>query len=334
MRSRYINLKWSGKQSTLMTKTIAITGASGFTGGAIARHFHEMGWRVLAFGRRNNPDLPSTINYQQWDIANGTITIKETVDVVVHSAALVDDRGKRKNFMRVNVIGTQNVLDSFRDAGQVIYISSSSVYDPFTKKIHIDENFPYSSHYYNAYGETKMLAEKTILENTRSNKVILRPRAIYGEGDTTLLPRLLNLHRGKFMIGIGTGKNEISITYIRNFCYAIEKVTGQTFDSEIFNITDTETITQRQLLARIANLIDSDFHPLFIPRNIINPLAKVSDLLSRAGIQTQLSSYAIQNLAETFTLDIRKAQQLLDYQPPYSQSEAFTLIKANFAPGN
>lgn len=136
------------------------------------------------------------------------------------------------------------------------------------------------------------------------------------------------------MIGIGTGKNEISITYIRNFCYAIEKVTGQTFDSEIFNITDTETITQRQLLARIANLIDSDFHPLFIPRNIINPLAKVSDLLSRAGIQTQLSSYAIQNLAETFTLDIRKAQQLLDYQPPYSQSEAFTLIKANFAPGN
>lgn len=314
-----------------MTKAIAITGASGFTGGTIARHFHEMGWRVLAFGRRHNPDLPSAIHYQQWDIASGTVTIKEAVDVIVHSAALVDDRGKRENFMRVNVLGTQNVLNSFQSAGQFIYISSSSVYDPFAKKVLIDENFPYGNRYYNAYGETKMLAEKTVLQDARSNKVILRPRAIYGEGDTTLLPRLLNLHRGKYMPGIGNGENEISITYSRNFCYAIEKVTGQTFDAEIFNITDTETITQRQLLARIADLIDCEFHPLFIPRSIINPIAKISDLLSRTGIPTQLSPYAIQNLAETFTLDIRKAQRLLNYQPPYSQSEAFALVKANFS---
>lgn len=315
-----------------MTKTIAITGASGFTGGAIARHFHQLGWHVIAFGRRNNPDLPSAIHYQQWDIASGTIAIKETVDVVVHSAAMVDDRGKHGDFMRVNVKGTQNVLDSFRSAGQFIHISSSSVYDPFMKKINIDETFPYGNHYHNAYGLTKMLAEKTILEDARTNKVILRPRAIYGEGDTTLLPRLRKLHRWKYMMGIGNGENEISITYSRNFCYAIEKVTERLFNSEIFNITDSETITQRQLLTRIAKLIDCEFHPLFIPRKIIDPITKLSDLLSRTGIPTQLSSYAVQNLSESFTLNIRKAQQLLDYQAPYTQSKAFAQVKANFAP--
>ncbi len=313
-------------------KTIAITGASGFTGGAIARHFHAMGWRVLAFGRRSHPDLPEDIHYQQWDIAAGTIAIKEVVDVVVHSAAMVDDSGKLEHFMRVNVDGTQNVLDSFRDAGQFIHISSSSVYDPFAEKINIREDFPYGLRYFNAYGETKMLAEKTVLGDKCSNKVILRPRAIYGEGDTTLLPRLLNLQRGQYILGIGTGDNEISITYIRNFCHAIEKVSERRFGSEIFNITDKETITQRQLLARIAELIGQDLKPLFIPRNIIDPVAKVSDWLSRRGIKTRLSSYAIHNLAETFSLDISKAQDLLDYQPVYSQSEAFANVKASFSP--
>ena len=314
-----------------MTKTIAITGASGFTGGAIARHFHAMGWRVFAFGRRRHPTLPEGVNYQQWDIATGTVNVQEMVDVVVHSAAMVDDSGKRENFLRINVNGTQNVLDSFRDAGQFIHISSSSIYDPFAEKINIREDFPYGKRYFNAYAETKMLAEKAILDDTRSNKVILRPRAIYGEGDTTLLPRLLNLQRGQYMMGIGTGDNEISITYIGNFCHAIQKVTEKQFDSEIFNITDSETITQRQLLARIADLIEQDLKPVFIPRYIIDPIAKVSDWLSQRGIASRLSSYAIHNLAETFTLDIAKARNLLDYQSPYSQAEAFARVKANFS---
>jgi nucleoside-diphosphate-sugar epimerase len=58
-----------------MSKTIAITGASGFTGGAIARHFVKKGWRVLGFGRREI-QLDGA-QYYQWDITDTTMQIRE-----------------------------------------------------------------------------------------------------------------------------------------------------------------------------------------------------------------------------------------------------------------
>src|SRR5437868_4349979 len=122
-----------------MTKTIAITGASGFTGGAIARHFVENGWRVLGYGRR--AVAIDGVDYRQWDVTQTPPHIRESVDVVVHSAAKVDDFGHYDAFYKANVLGTQNTIEAFRDAGQFIYLSSSSVYDPFTPKINIREDF-------------------------------------------------------------------------------------------------------------------------------------------------------------------------------------------------
>ncbi|MDQ7037168.1 MAG: NAD-dependent epimerase/dehydratase family protein [Anaerolineae bacterium] len=167
--------------------------------------------------------------------------------------------------------------------------SSSSVYDPFAEKIRVSEDFSYGIHYLNAYSETKMLAEKIIINDNRTNKVILRPRAIYGEGDTTLLPRLLRLHKGRFMLGIGDGNNEISITYICNFCHAVERVTQHDFDCEIFNITDTETLTQRELLAKLAELMAWDCKPLFMPRQVPESIAKTGQFLgNHLGFRPQL----------------------------------------------
>ncbi len=296
-------------------KTIAITGASGFTGGAIARYFLQLGWHVIGFGRKDKPLLPPEIDYHQWDITQGTIAMQQAIDVVVHAAAQVGDAGKKADFMRVNVAGTKNVLNSFRDAGQIIHVSSASVYDPLQAIINIKEDAPYATHYLNHYSESKMLAEKIVRQHPHPNKIILRPRAIYGVGDTTLLPRLVRLYRAGYMIGFGDGNNQLSITHIDNFCHAVACATRYSSLLDIFNITDTETITQRQLLATIADYLQNPFKPIFIPHTMSQHIATISQTLQQIGIPMSLSPYALHNLSQTVTLSIDKAKTQINYDP-------------------
>jgi 2-alkyl-3-oxoalkanoate reductase len=302
-------------------KTIAITGASGFTGGAIAAYFVNLGWRVIGFGRREM--ALEAVDYRQWDITSGTIEINEPIDVLVHSAAKVDDFGAYEDFYQANVIGTQNVLDSFRDAGQFILISSSSVYDPFAAdKTHIREDFPYGSRYLNAYGQTKMLAEKLI--RNRQNSVILRPRAIYGIGDTSLLPRLMQAKRGKFLLGIGDGENPISLTYVENLCHAVDLVSRQNFERESFNIADKETLTLRQLLSVFAEYMGWNVELLFLPKHLAWGIASLSE---RFMSKPTLTRYGVHQLSSPYTLNIEKAEKLLGYAPPFSYREGFAAIR-------
>jgi nucleoside-diphosphate-sugar epimerase len=307
-----------------MSKTIAITGASGFVGGAIARHFVEKGWRVIGFGRR--AASIEGVDYQIWDIEEARENYPEPIDVLVHSAAKVDDFGDYAAFYQANVVGTQHVLQRFSSAGQFIFISSSSVYDPFAReKRNITEDFPYSAKYLNAYGETKMLAEKLLLAQRKDNLVILRPRAVYGIGDTTLLPRLMRAKRGRFLLGIGDGKNEISLTYIGNILHALDLVVERNFRQEIFNISDKETLHLDELLRLFAEHMNWDVQTLYIPQGLGNFLARVNELVYRG--QPKLSRYSVHQLSSTYTLNIDKAIRMLCYAPPYSYREGFAEVQ-------
>lgn len=312
-----------------MTKTIAITGASGFVGGAIARHFVEKGWRVIGFGRRVSQI--EGMDYQVWNIEEAKAKYPDPIDVLVHSAAKVDDFGDYKAFYQANVLGTQHVLERFSQAGQFIFVSSSSVYDPLAKeKMNIAETFPYGEQYLNAYGETKMLAEKLLLSQRKENLVILRPRAIYGVGDTTLLPRLLKAKRGRFLLGIGDGKNEFSLTYIGNILHALDLVVKREFRQEIFNITDTETLHLDELLRLFAEYMNWDVQRLYIPRAIADFVAGLSEWAHTnlpLRRQPQLTRYSVHQLSSNYTLNIDKAIEMLCYAPPYTYREGFAQVQ-------
>jgi nucleoside-diphosphate-sugar epimerase len=312
-----------------MTKTMLVTGASGFVGGRVARYFANLGWRVIGYGRRFLT-IPG-VEYRQWDIETPLAPMVENVDVLVHSAAKVDDFGDEKSFYRANVQGTRHVLDAFPNVGQFIYISSSSVYDPFAEKIAIREDFPYGKRYLNHYGSSKMQAEKLLLTHRPDNLVILRPRAVYGVGDTTLLPRLLQAKRGRFLLGIGDGQNELSLTYIDNLVHAVECAVERHFRQVIFNIADEQTITLETMLRLFAEKMTWDVQLLFIPRSLAWGIASLNEALYRSfslqGNPT-LTRYSVQQLSSTYTLTIEKAQKELGYLPRYTYSEGFEAVKA------
>ena len=107
--------------------------------------------------RKNIKHLKSKkIKIQKKDINNYNSIIKcfKNVDVVVHLAALSDivpSINDPKNYLKTNIIGTMNILESMRKnkVKKIIYAASSSCYGlpkkfPTDEKESIDTRYPYS----------------------------------------------------------------------------------------------------------------------------------------------------------------------------------------------
>ena len=87
--------------------TIAVTGASGFIGAALTERLRADGHTVIAIDVAGNPD-------RRADVADpaSTVAALAGADAIVHAAAIVAERGRMEDFVRVNVRGTRNVLDA------------------------------------------------------------------------------------------------------------------------------------------------------------------------------------------------------------------------------
>jgi 2-alkyl-3-oxoalkanoate reductase len=179
----------SGRMGSGGRMRIAVTGAGGFCGGEVARLAADRGHDVVCVGRRPGP----VGTHVRWDAAEGEPDLAGA-DVIVHLAAAVGDprpgRRAEEAFRRVNVDGTRRLLDAA--AGRpVVWVSSASVYRPGPYPAPVDEEHPTDGQL-NAYGRTKSMGERIALA---AGAVVLRPRAVYGDGDPHLVPRLRRIVR-------------------------------------------------------------------------------------------------------------------------------------------
>lgn len=162
-----------------MSLRVAVTGASGFCGAAVARMAAGRGWEVVCLGRRPGP----VGVHRPWDATVDAPDLSG-VDAVVHLAAAVGDPGPSEAVFRaVNVDGTARVADA-AGSRPFVHVSSASVYAPGPYSAPVREDHPTGGQR-SAYGRSKAAAELRA-----AGAVVLRPRAVRGPGDPHLLPRL------------------------------------------------------------------------------------------------------------------------------------------------
>jgi nucleoside-diphosphate-sugar epimerase len=299
---------------------VAVTGATGFVGGRLVAELALRGHAVHAFGRRAMPPRHG-VSYTRWDLASGapeTIDAPETMDAVVHCASKVDDWGAASEFEAINVLGTRAVLQSFGAQGRFIYVSTASVYDLDASTRGVREDAPYARRYLNAYSRTKMLAECEVRGSGRE-WVILRPHAVYGPGDPTLVPRLLRARRFGSLLAVGNGRNRLSVTHVDNLVQAIVRAVERERPTRgIFNVADALTGTLDEILRTLLQRLGLACRIVYLPTPIAAPLARVLEhayLLLGARRAPLLTPYVVRQLAHDFTLDITAAQRCLGYAP-------------------
>jgi nucleoside-diphosphate-sugar epimerase len=297
---------------------IAVTGASGFVGGRLARALAARGHAVIAYGRREEGALRHPLsNYRTWDL-RGALDAPPEVDAVVHCAALVGDWGKEQEYADVNVGGTRQVLAAFPAARRVVSVSTSSVYSSGTPHVGVTESHPVGG-CRTAYGRTKAESERVTIQ-ARPDAVILRPHIVYGPGDETLVPRLLQtIRRGRLLVP-GSGKNRVSVTHVDNLVHAVERAIASGVSGP-FNVSDAAPVPMSDLLAILLTRMDNPARPIFVPRAAAWWAAVALETVwpsRRPPRGPVLTRYVVEQLADEHTLDISRAQAELGYAPRWS----------------
>ena len=269
-----------------MSSRVLITGSSGFIGTHLVRRFREVGWTVSGIGRRSL-DEPGYLSH---DLVRPLPALLDgPIDVVVHAAARSNPWGTRTQFESDNVVGTRNVIDFCLRNGRprLIYVSSSSVYYRPQHQLNITEETPLPDRHVNLYAATKRQAED-LVRAYPGPWVILRPRAVFGPGDTVLLPRIIRAaQQGRLPVLYSTDGPVIGdLIYIDNLVDAV--LTAATDDrvSGVFNLTNNQPVPileflftvfdrlgidrpRRRVSARtamvMAGLLEA-FHRVFLPR--------------------------------------------------------------------
>lgn len=127
-----------------------------------------------------------------------------------------------REFYRVNVEGTKNLIDAAERAGvrRFIYVSSNAPFgfNPTPRDVFTEES-PY--HPYRSYGKSKKLAEDLVSAAGASGRietVIIRPCWFYGPGRPARQSRFIDMVRRGAMPIVGSGESRRSMAYVDNVC--------------------------------------------------------------------------------------------------------------------
>jgi len=157
------------------------------------------------------------------------------------------------------------------------------------------------------YGKSKRLAELKLIENSKNfeNVTILRPRAIYGVGDTTLLPRILKLIFGKIIFLPANKKTITSLTAISNLLYAIYLTINSDMNGiKIYNVADNCRYNLNDVIYKVGN----KFRPRLKKFYVFNLINLLSAIFNKKRL-------AIQYLKYDCILDLNKINRELNYNP-------------------
>lgn len=307
---------------------IFITGASGFIGGAVTRklaldHFvlgmarsDAAAKKVTALGARAIPCSLDTIEPNHL----------KHVDVVIHCAAFVEPWGTWKEYLHGNVEGTKKMIEAAKEAGvkRFIHVSTESVLFHGQDMVDINESYPYppKSPFY--YSESKKQAEILALDANEPGKfevIVIRPRLVWGPGDTTILPNLLEMvDSGRFR-WISGGHALTSSSHIDNvvegiFCALTKGKGGQTYF-----ITDWEVHTFKDFLTMLLRSEGREPSEKSLPGWMVRLVARVFEgiyRLFRIRAKPPVTRFSAAIMSANFTVASDKAERELGYKPVIS----------------
>ncbi|MGC1219147.1 MAG: NAD(P)-dependent oxidoreductase [Phormidesmis sp.] len=312
---------------------VLVTGGTGFLGKRLALKLRSHNHQVTILGR--NAAIGAQLaamgmrfvqaDLRDWDAIAATCKGQHCV---FHCAAYSSPWGKSKTFYDINVLGTRHLVQGClkHQVQRLIHVSTSAVYFTYAHQLQILESQPFARPV-NAYAKTKQLAEQEIAQAQQQglSTIILRPRGIFGPGDTALLPRLLAASDRTGIPLIHQGKARVDVTYVDNVIDALicAQTAPNSLSGKIYNITNGEPLPLIDLLNRVSRQLEQplNFRPFFFPvaYGLAAAMESAASVFSLS--EPPLTRYTVGLMAFSQTLNIERAIADLGYRPKLSLAD-------------
>lgn len=311
-------------------RRIFITGASGYVGRNLIRHFTAKGCEVVGLARSQaSASIVEDLGASPviGDICAAGIGMQMAgCDALIHAAADLDHGVPTERQWRVNEEGTKNIFECARAAGvtSAINLGSDSVIADGRPLIDVDETKPYPRKYAGGYSASKAAAERIALGFQRDGfKVVsVRPRMVWGRDDTTAIPIMAEMVRlGKFA-WIGGGHYDVSTTHIANLCHGIDLALHRGRGGEAYFVADEEPVAFRTFVTQMLETQGIAVPDNTVPRAIVKAMARIGDILatvSRGKILPPVTMQVFASSAIPITLNLDKARRELGYRSVISR---------------
>jgi len=215
--------------------TVAVSGASGFIGGAVCRRLAADGDEPIGI------DLAGADRVADVADPASTVAALAGADAVVHAAAIVSERGRMADFVRVNVRGTRNVLDAAAERPVVVIASVAGWGYEFSRPLAEDSPpRPCGIPYIDTKGATETLA-------LRRGATVIRPGDVYGRGSVPWVVRPLEMMRsGRFFLP-APGDGLITPVYVDDLVDAIVRALREPRAAgRAYTVWDGQAVTARE----------------------------------------------------------------------------------------
>lgn len=166
---------------------VLVTGLAGFTGWHLVTTLRTAGYDVVGLGIETSGVVPDYLQTALDDTDKISAWLREVRPThVIHLAALSHVIGNALDFYRVNVLGTESLLQAIVDAGiepaKIVIASSANIYGNATETP-ISENCPIRP--MNNYGVSKAAMELMLSRwHSRLPIIITRPFNYTGPGQS------------------------------------------------------------------------------------------------------------------------------------------------------
>lgn len=330
-----------------------VTGGSGFVGRELIAMLVSKGYEVRALAR--SPKAEAAVRAVGATPVSGDLDDEAALGqgmsgcgVVFHSAAMVALWGSLEQAMHDNVGGTERVLAAARASGvhRVVHISTEAVLADGRPIVDADETRPLPAKPVGIYPLTKGLAEQRVLAaNTVQGHgqgpgqvqgggletMIVRPRFIWGRGDTSVLPQIVLAARQGKLVWVDGGRYRTSTCHVKNVCQGAILAAERGRGGEVYFLTDGEPVEFRRFITALLRSQGVEPGTREMPGWVVRLAASVSEgvwrILPLSG-EPPLNRTAANLFFGEVTVRADKARRELGYEPQVSMAEGLTEMGA------
>ncbi len=252
-------------------RVIAITGATGFLGNALVRHFLKQGDKVIALVRAIPANKIADVEYIVFDLSNRKCSKQHIeADVLVHSAFVPVTESK--SALEQNTDGTKSLLKLFPATTKNIFISSVSA----------DLNSPA------VYGQQKAVIENIFLEQ---GGCAIRPGLILGNGG--LFATMRDYLKKKRNIPVfNGGKQPLQTVYVQDLVQAIDKIISENHTG-VFTFCEHEPVPYKEFYAELCSQLGVQPRFISIPFWVADCMVSCANIV---GITLPINKDNVQGL--------------------------------------